>query len=532
MDRPAKQWNVLWISIEDLSPRLGTYGDSLARTPNIDQLAWEGKVFTNAFAVAGVCAPNRSAIITGMYQTSIGTQHMRVTSDQAGAPTPYEVVPPPYVKAFTEYLRAGGYFTANDGKTDYQFGEPFTAWNANSKQAHWRSERRKEGQPFFAVFNFGATHESGTWPDSNENLVTDPSAVDVPPYYPDTPTVRRGLARHYDNIAEVDEKVGRLLHQLKEDGLADETIVFLWSDHGDGMPRAKRWVYDAGIHVPLIVRWPGRVEPGSTSGKLVSSVDFAPTVLSLADVAVPVHMQGQVFIGSEAAAERDYVFAARGRHGGYYDMVRAARSGRYKYIRNYYPNRPYAVSGSYRDNSPFKQELLRLHALGKLDSTEQLWFGSNPPPEELYDVKADPHEVNNLADDPAYQDVLRQMSEAVDQWMDETGDMGGLPEAQMVERMWPGGVQPTTSPPVLRRFSPGGGTEAPVALRLHCKTQGASIAYTTDQGENPYWHLYHEPLVFNRPVTVRAKAIRYGYEPSEVVSASLLSPEQQEVGSP
>lgn len=147
------------------------------------------------------------------------------------------------------------------------------------------------------------------------------------------------------------------------------------------------------------------------------------------------------------------------------------------------------LSGSYRDNSPIKQELLRLHALGKLDSAEQVWFGSNPPPEELYDVRTDPHEVNNLADDPAHQDLLNRMSEAVDQWMDETGDMGELPELQMVERMWPGGVQPTTSPPVLRRFSPGDSTEAPVVLRLYCKTQGASIAYTTDQGENLHWHL-------------------------------------------
>lgn len=520
-DRETPQ-NIVWISIEDLSLRLGAYGDSIARTPNIDRLAEEGLRFTNAFATAGVCAPNRSAIITGMYQTAIGTHHMRTTSPSAGPPVPYHVVPPPYVKTFTEYLRAEGYFTTNDGKTDYQFQVPITAWDINGEHAHWRSEKRAEGQPFFAMFNFGATHESATWPDSNETLTTDPSAVPVPPYYPDTPRVRRALARHYDNIAEVDEKVGRLLHQLEEDGLADNTIVFLWSDHGDGMPRAKRWLYDSGIHVPLMVRWPGHLSPGSVSDRLVSSVDLGPTVLSLTGAEIPAHMQGEAFLGPEADDPREYVFAARDRHGGSYDMVRAVRDKRYKYIRNYYPNRPYVVSGPYRDKSPIKQELLRLHALDRLDSTEKTWFGSTPPPEELYDTASDPHEVANMANDPEHQDVLRRMRRAMDRWMEKTDDMGEIPESQMVERMWPDGTQPTTSAPFFRRYRSLGAGSGPVVVRLYCKTQGASLAYTTDEGQDPHWRLYHEPLSFEEPTTVRARAIRYGYKSSEVVSTTLL----------
>jgi arylsulfatase A-like enzyme len=280
--------NILWISCEDISPRLGCYGDAVARSPNLDRLADEGMLFKHVYTVAPVCAPNRSGIITAMYPTTIGTHHMRTTHREEGLPTPYSAVPPPYVKTFTEYLRAAGYYCTNNSKTDYQFATPVTAWDECGRKAHYRHRPDKD-QPFFAVFNFTTTHESRNWPDPEE---TEPSGVEVPPYYPDTLTVRKDIARLYDNIAKMDQQAGETLKQLQEEGLADNTIVFFWSDHGDGLPRAKRWLYDSGTHVPMIIRWPGRIEPGSVNEDLVSSIDLGPTVLSLAGVNVPAHMQG------------------------------------------------------------------------------------------------------------------------------------------------------------------------------------------------------------------------------------------------
>jgi len=274
MPRP----NVLWITLEDTSPRLGCYGDNLARTPHIDRLAAEGRLFPHAFSTAAVCSPSRSAVITGMYATAIGAHHHRtstVRADVPGLPTPYAAVPPPYVKPFTEYLRASGYYCTNNAKTDYQFRPPFTAWDECGQQAHWR--HRGTGQPFFAVFNVGVTHESGMWQDARP-LKTDPAAVTLPPYLPDTPRSRVALARHYDNLAEADRRVGELLAELEESGAAPHTAVFLWSDHGEGLPRGKSWLYDSGIRVPLIVRWSGALEPGGVDSGLVSMIDLGPTV--------------------------------------------------------------------------------------------------------------------------------------------------------------------------------------------------------------------------------------------------------------
>ena len=297
--------NIVWISNEDMSPHIGAYGDPLARTPVLDRFARESIRYTHAFTTAPVCAPSRAAIITGMYQNAIGAQHMRTTEDRVPElPGPYLAVPPFYVKAFPEYLRAAGYFTSNRAKTDYQFGVPFTIWDDLGPAAHWRN-RPDRTQPFFSVFNLEVTHESQIFPTSparkGKPLVTDPARVIVPPYYPDTPLVRQELARMYDNIADMDAQVGEILRQLESDGLAENTIVFYWSDHGDGVPRSKRSLYDSGLRVPLMIRWP-EMSPGianSVSDQLVSMVDLAPTVLALAGVEVPAHLQGRVLIGPQ-----------------------------------------------------------------------------------------------------------------------------------------------------------------------------------------------------------------------------------------
>ena len=325
--------NIVWISNEDMSPRLGVYGDKLARTPVLDRLARESIRYTNVFATAPVCAPSRAAIITGMYQTTLGAQHMRTTEDRVPElPGPYLAVPPFYVKAFPEYLRAAGYYTTNRAKTDYQFGVPFTIWDDVGRTAHWRN-RPDKSRPFFSVFNLEVTHESQIFPSSparkGKPLVTNPAAIDVPPYYPDTPAVREELARMYDNIADMDGQVGEILKQLEDDGLAENTIVFYWSDHGDGVPRAKRSLYDSGLRVPLMIRWPkglgSTVTPGSVRDELVSFVDLAPTVLALAGVDIPAHLPGRVLVGPKAGAAPELVFAARDRMDTEYDMMRSAR---------------------------------------------------------------------------------------------------------------------------------------------------------------------------------------------------------------
>ncbi len=510
--------NILWITVEDMSPRLGAYGDKLASTPHIDRLAAEGKRYTRAFSISGVCAPSRAALITGMYPTSIGAHHMRTTMVHEDLPGPYLTVPPPEVKAFSEYLRAAGFFATNNAKTDYQFApisdgrQPITAWDESGHEAHWRN--REPGQPFFAVFNSTRTHESRVWPDPEEEPILDPSLVEVPPYYPDTPVVRADIARHYDNIARVDRWVGSILAELEEDGLADSTIVFFFSDHGDGLPRAKRWIYDSGIHVPLIVRWPGRVEVGSVDERLVSFVDFGPTVLSVAGVPLPEHLQGQPFLGDAAAAPRQYVFAARDRMDEVYDMMRAVRDPRFKYIRNFYPERPYVRTIAYRDRMPTMKELLGLHAANELTGPQALWFRQTKPVEELYDTERDPHETRNLADSVAYADVLDRMRGALKSWMADVRDLGAVPEAEMIETMWPGGIQPVTATP---KFSVQDRIGECETVRMESDTEGASIAYTTDVGEDAHWKLYSRPIsVCRGSPAVGARAVRYGYRESNV----------------
>ncbi len=525
--------NILWISNEDMSPRLGAYGDPLARTPVLDRLARQSMRFTNAFTTAPVCAPSRAAIITGMYQAAIGAQHMRTTEDRVPElPGPYLAVPPFYVKAFPEYLRAAGYYTTNRAKTDYQFGEPFTIWDEVGPKAHWRN-RPDKSQPFFSVFNIQVTHESQIFPSSparqGKPLVTDPARLQVPPYYPDTPAVREELARMYDNIADMDTQVGELLADLAADGLAENTIVFYWSDHGDGVPRAKRSLYDSGLRVPLMIHPPsqgfggtGLPVAGSVSDELVSFIDLAPTVLALAGVEIPAHLQGRVLVGPRAASAPAFVFAARDRMDIEYDMMRSARDTRYLYIRNFAPELPYAGHIIYRNQSAIMQEWLRLQAERALTGSPALWMRSSRPAEELYDTRVDPHQIRNLAEEPAHRAPLERMRTAVTEWMTRIGDQGLINEAEMIQRMWPGGVQPETAQPYIvpRRSTDAPARQSSIAFTppmevvVYVPTQGASIAYTTENGPGARWRLYTGPILVDSPMTLRAKAIRYGYKDS------------------
>jgi arylsulfatase A-like enzyme len=524
----VKRPNILWISTEDMSPHLGCYGDKVAKSPNIDRLAAQGIRYTNVFTTAAISAPVRAGVITGMYQTSIGCMHMRTTSYRRSAdnPLPFTAVPPHYVKAFTEFMRAEGYYCTNNSKTDYQFAGnqvPASIWDECNNKAHYKN-RPDRNQPFFAVFNWTGTHESQCWDISK--VKTDPAKVTVPPYYPDNEIIRKNLAKMYDNIARLDSVVGNILAELEKEGELDNTIIFFWGDHGDGLPRGKRWLYDSGLNIPLIIKFPDKSNAGKVDDRMISSIDFGPTVLSLAGIKVPSHMQGIPFLGKQQAGPRTEVFAARDRVDESYDMIRSVRTNNYLYIRNFYPNEPFPIWVPYLSNMPIYKEMLRLDAEGKLSGPQKSWMAYKRPPEELYDVKADPYQVKNLIDDPKLKTVLEDLRKRQKEWTLETGDMGHLNEPEMIDRMWPGGVQPVTDVPYFiinspedrasKNYRAGGTYSSPMTLGFYCPTHGASLVYTFEDNKNPRWLLYNGPLNLKPGnYNIRVKAVRYGYKESE-----------------
>ncbi len=514
--------NIILITAEDLSPRFGSYGDPVAHTPNVDALAREGVRFANVFTAAPVCAPSRSALITGVHQQTLGTMHMRTSSfgKDMDHGAPYEAVPPAQVKAFPELLRAAGYYTVNRAKTDYQFGDPFTVWDENSGDADWKG--RAPNQPFFAMINFGETHESRTWPpetkgthpsiaqvmkqnariDADKDFTpTDPAKVRVPPYYPDTPAVRANIARHYDNVRVMDARVGKLLDQLRREGRFADSIIIFTTDHGDGLPRGKRSLYDTGLKVPLIVRYPDARGAGTTRDELVSFVDLAPTLLGLAGAKAPAWIQGHDILGRHRP--RTQIEASADRFDEITQRRKLIRDGRYAYIRNYITDQPVLPSLVYQNVNPIMAEWRRLDAAGRLTPLQRSYLHGPLPHEELYDTVADPDQVRNLAADPAQRPRLMRMRKALDAWTARTGDLSAMPEAKMVARMRPGGKQPLTAAPVACR---AGG-----AVRLASATPGASIGW---QGADGKWKLYAGPV----SGAVAAKAIRYGYRESAVTT--------------
>jgi arylsulfatase A-like enzyme len=436
--------NILWLTAEDLSPHLGCYGDAYARTPGLDALAKAGVRYTQAFATAPVCSPARSCLITGMYATSLGTQRLR-----SQFPVPQGV------RGFSAWLREAGYYCSNNVKTDYNLRHEHAfiadAWDQSSATAHWR--KRRPGQPFLAVFNFMTTHQSRTsvWlheefekeigsklsPDQRH----DPAAANLPPYYPDTAEARRAWARYHDCITRMDQEVTERLRQLDADGLAEDTIVFFYGDHGMGMPRGKRVLHDSGLQVPLIIRFPEKwrhlapAPPGGTSDRLVSFVDFAPTVLSLCGVPIPPHMQGSAFLGAAAGEPRRFVYGARDRVDEVFDLSRSVRDQRWLYIRNFMPHLSWMPPERYSDGSTFRQSLKRLAAAGRLNADQLTYAAPRRALEELYDTVDDPHQLHNLAASPEHRERLKTMRGELWKWLTASRDTGFLTEPQMWDRI-------------------------------------------------------------------------------------------------
>lgn len=426
-DEPLRP-NILWITSEDNGPQLGAYGDRYADTPNLDRLAERSLRYAMCWSNAPVCAPARTALISGMYPISTGGQHMRSS-----------VRLPEWMSLYPTLMREAGYWCTNNSKEDYNLQTPKNLWHQSNKRAHWRN-RPSEEMPFLAVFNFTDSHESQIRKRPH-TLVHDPAKAPLPAYHPDTPEVRRDWAQYYDKMTEMDARVGEILAQLEADGLSESTIVFYYGDHGSGMPRSKRWPYNSGLRVPLIVHVPeafrelapADYQPNGVSDRLVSFVDFAPTLLSLAAVEPPEYLQGKAFMGPHAEAADKYLFGFRGRMDERTDLVRSVTDGRYVYLRHFMPHEIYGQHISYMFETPTTRIWERMYREGELDEAQSR-FWREKPMHELYDLKNDPDEVVDLAEDPAHAETLQRLSTALRSWMIEVRDVGLLPEGEMHRR--------------------------------------------------------------------------------------------------
>jgi arylsulfatase A-like enzyme len=424
----AERPNILWLTSEDHGPEMGCYGDQLARTPNVDALAAKGMLFTRAWSCAPVCAPARTAIISGVYPSSSGGLHMR------------SMVPlPEQIKLYPQFLREAGYYCTNNSKEDYNCQKPAGLWDESSGKAHWRN--RRDGQPFFAIFNSTKSHESQIRTRPHQ-AITDPAKVRVPAYHPDTPEVRQDWAQYYDKVSAADADAGRHLQELEQAGLADDTIVFYYGDHGSGMPRSKRWPSNSGLHVPMVVyfpeKWrqlaPEEYRPGGRSERMVNFVDLAPTLLSLVDIKPPAWMQGLAFAGPHQAKPPEFLFGERGRMDERYDLVRSVTDGRYVYLRNYFPHVSQAQRVAYQFQTPTTRVWWERFEQGLTNDAQSIFWRVPKAPEELYDLETDPDEVRNLAASPEHQTILERLRRAQREHAAAIRDVCFLPEGEIHTR--------------------------------------------------------------------------------------------------
>ncbi|MBN1818140.1 MAG: sulfatase [Sedimentisphaerales bacterium] len=426
--KPKQNPNILWIISEDTSPDMACYDNPVVQTPHLDQLACEGVRYTGAFASGPVCSAVRSGLMTGMYQTTIDAHHHRSHRTDG-----YRLPPP--VELITEYFRRAGYFTSNAGnldfsragKTDWNFDPGDTPFDGTD----WR--QRRPGQPFFAQINLPLTHRNFV---RDKQRPIDPASVEIPPYYPDHPLTRRDWADYLESIQVLDRMVGQVLDRLEKDGLADNTIVFYFGDHGRCHVRGKQWLYEGGIRIPLLIRYPGYLKAGSVCDDLVSTIDLGPTSMHWAGIPIPDHMQGQPFLG-KGAKKRDRVFCARDRCDATDDRIRCIRTRRYKYIRNFHPDRPYLQFNAYKKNQyPVLTLMQVLHKQGKLTEAQERFMSQTRPQEELYDLRHDPHEIHNLAADPKSAQIIKDFRDKLERWIRETDDKGRFPEPVEVREYW------------------------------------------------------------------------------------------------
>ncbi|HBE68221.1 MAG TPA: sulfatase [Planctomycetaceae bacterium] len=421
-DRP----NILWITIEDWSPDLSCYGTKGISTPHVDQLASEGIRYQSAFTTSPVCSTSRSAMMTGFHQNYIGAHQHRTENKK---PLPFGIRPIPYL------LADAGYFTClMSWKTDCNF-LPDKRNELFMDTKDWSN--RNPGQPFFARITFGGTHRF--W-ERDPLRPIDIDDIELPPYYPDTPFIRRDWANGLEQMQRVDREVGAILKRLEDEGLSENTIVFFIGDHGRCHIRGKQFLYDEGTRVPLIMRWPGRVEPGQVNDDLVMSIDICATILKAAGVTPPIALHGKDLLGDEVKA-RKYTFAARDKMDSTHDAMRSVRSKDFKLILNLMPERAYCQFSFYKESAyPPLAEINVLHLKGKLSPQQAAFMAPNKPPIELFDLRTDPHEVNNVADDPKYLEIKQELLKVLNQWRQEVIHDAGVTEEFRADGVYPGGL--------------------------------------------------------------------------------------------
>lgn len=426
-DAPLKP-NILWLVAEDMSPHFGCYGDTTIKTPNVDRLAVGGVLFERAFVTCPICSPSRSALITGMVQTSIGAQHHRSGGKEA-------VQLPPGVEPLPRRFQKAGYYTCNGGywparrkgKTDYNFAFDPSLYDG----ADWSG--RKTNQPFFAQIQLlgGKTRDlPKELAQARQQLgsITPPANLPLPPYYPRTPAMLADWADTLDAVRITDLQVGEILARLKEEGLLEQTVVFFISDHGVSHARGKQFLYDEGTHIPFVVSGPG-LPQGLRRKDLIEHIDMAAMSLSLAGIPTPAKMQARDAL-APGYTPRDAVFSARDRADETVDHIRSVRTEKWKYIRNFLPLRPYLQPNAYKDHKPCLIALRAAEVGGQLNEVQRLLLAPTRPPEELYDLQADPWEIRNLAADPVHAETLKTLRDRLDTWMEQTNDQGRTLESE------------------------------------------------------------------------------------------------------
>tara|TARA_B100000989_G_scaffold276704_1_gene237135 strand:+ start:4679 stop:6079 length:1401 start_codon:yes stop_codon:yes gene_type:complete len=438
--------NIIWITCEDQSYYLFPFnGNSDVSLPNLEELAQESTVFTNMYSTYPVCAPARSSIISGMYPQSIGTHNMRAmhydnyfrnekkigvrNKSEANLKFPrYSSKLAESVKTFPQILRENGYFTYNQTKGDYNYIINDSTWSLFNK----KYEITQNDTPLFAVYNFDITHERRMWERDNQNLQINPKKIDIPPFFPDDSIVRRSYAVNYSNMIEMDKQIGQLIDKLKSKNLYENSFIFFFSDHGGPFPRHKRAIYETGTKTPFLVKFPKGKKEVVNNKQLLSFVDLAPTVLSIAGIKLPSEYQGYAFLGKyKNDLERNFLFTSSDRFDEHTDRIRAIRGKKYKYIRNYFPLNAHALDVNYRKQMPLMRHLTTLHLTGKLSDYQNNWFETPKLMEELYDLQNDPFELENLSEDKKYLNVKEELSYNLEKWMEEIDDLGGIPEKEL-----------------------------------------------------------------------------------------------------
>ncbi len=504
--------NIVWLVAEDQSPEFfPIYGDSTVKLPIIESLAKDAIVFNNAYTPAPVCAPARSAIITGLYPTTLGTHNMRTYNSYKkeneptiGIPS-YSPIVPKGVKMFPQYLRKIGYYTSNNSKEDYNFKKTDGVWDDSSTNAHWKN--RATGQPFFAVFNFGISHESQIWEQGDNDILVDQKLVQIPPYFPDTHEIRKDIAVNYSNLIRLDKKIGKIINELKQEGLYEKSIIFFYSDHGGPFPRHKRSLYETGIKVPLVIKFPYSKYGGTDNNNFISFIDYAPSILSLAGIKPPDVMQGKAQFGKFKVNDKvPYIFAASDRFDEKVDRLRAVRYNNFKYIRNFNTKITNAIPVLYREQMPMMKELNKLWKENLLKRDHSLWFKTPKPKEELYDLNKDPYELKNLAGEASLKDTLLFLRDVLDKWIINTNDLGEYSEKELIEK-WVNGTKSKKLKSVSFKKEYG-------EIILNHFDSGSTILW---KGENDsVWNIYSKPIIYSKQFI--AKAVRIGYEDSDQIT--------------